>query len=386
MASVHRRPRSPYWHCAFRSGGKLILRSTKQTDKSKALGMAIEFERCDRLARRGELVESQARSILDDILQRAGCGERLRSVTTGEHFEAWLASKELRQSAATGARYRGIVSRFLAHLGDHRASKPISSLRAQDVDDYIDGRVRDGVASRTLRLEFKTVKGALDDARRKGLVPSNVAEAVELPKATRGNEKTQFTTAEVGILVRAADDPELKTLVLAGFYLGARICDCARLRWEGVDFVAGTITFSVAKTGKPMTVPMHPDLRNDLQTLAGTDALSGFVTPTLAELKSGSRNGLSERFAALMKVAGVGSDAVVGNGGRHFSGKSFHSLRHGFTSGLANAGVAPELRMKLTGHGSEAVHRGYTHHEMQTLRAAVERLPGLSQELLSKQL
>ncbi len=377
MASVHRRPRSPFWFCAFRSGGKLVLRSSKQTDKSKALGMAIELERCDKLARRGELLESQARSIVDSILERAGCGERLRSVTVTEHFKSWLASKDARKATSTAARYTGVVGRFLTHLAA-RASKPISSIRAQDVDDYIDGRVRDGVASRTLRLEFKTVKGALDDARRKGLILTNVAEAVELPRSTAGNERTQFTAAEVGILVRAADDLEMRTLIMAGYYLGVRIGDASRLRWEGVDFVAGTITFSVTKTGKPLTVPMHHDLRTHLEKLAGTDTPSEFITPTLATQKTGSHLGLSQRFAALMKVAGVGSDEVVGNGGRRFCGKSFHSLRHGFTSALANAGVAPELRMKLTGHGSEAVHRGYTHHEMEVLRSAVEKLPGLT--------
>ena len=31
--------------------------------------------------------------------------------------------------------------------------------------------------------------------------------------------------------------------------------------------------------------------------------------------------------------------------------------------------------MKLTGHTTEAVHRGYTHHEMESLRAAILKLP-----------
>jgi integrase len=59
-------------------------------------------------------------------------------------------------------------------------------------------------------------------------------------------------------------------------------------------------------------------------------------------------------------------------------------LRHSFTSVLANAGVSPELRMKLTGHSSEAVHRGYTHHELDTLKAAVSKLPALSGEPAKK--
>jgi len=43
-----------------------------------------------------------------------------------------------------------------------------------------------------------------------------------------------------------------------------------------------------------------------------------------------------------------------------------------------NAGVTSELCMKLTGHLSEAAHRGYTHHELQTLKNAVSKLPSLN--------
>ena len=44
---------------------------------------------------------------------------------------------------------------------------------------------------------------------------------------------------------------------------------------------------------------------------------------------------------------------------------------------MANAGVAPEVRMKLTGHSDQDVHAGYTHHELETLRAAVAHIPSV---------
>jgi integrase len=59
---------------------------------------------------------------------------------------------------------------------------------------------------------------------------------------------------------------------------------------------------------------------------------------------------------------------------RRFTTKSFHSLRHGFVSSMANAGVSMELRMKLAGHTTESVAAGYTHHEAEVLRAAIETI------------
>jgi hypothetical protein len=35
---------------------------------------------------------------------------------------------------------------------------------------------------------------------------------------------------------------------------------------------------------------------------------------------------------------------------------SYHSLRHGLISALANAGVPPELRKKISGHQDDASH------------------------------
>jgi hypothetical protein len=38
-----------------------------------------------------------------------------------------------------------------------------------------------------------------------------------------------------------------------------------------------------------------------------------------------------------------------------------------------------KLFMKLTGHKSAEIHRGYTHLEMETLKGALAKLPGLNQ-------
>jgi hypothetical protein len=46
-------------------------------------------------------------------------------------------------------------------------------------------------------------------------------------------------------------------------------------------------------------------------------------------------------------------------------------------SALANAGVVSELRQKLSGHADERSHATYTHHELETLRAAVAKLPAM---------
>jgi len=376
MASVHRRPDSAYFHAAFRGpDGRLVLRSTKQTDRNKALAVALELERAAKLAKRGELVESQARDILADIMKRADTGETLQTVSIESHFRQWLATKEARKSAGTAERYGCVVDGFLANLGK-RAAKPITTIVARDVDAFLDARLKRGISPSTACLDVRILRTALNAARRKGLIPTNPAEAVELPEVV-GMERGTFTAAEVKLLVDAAAG-EWKTLILLAYYTGARLSDCCRTAWEDVDLAGGSLAYTQAKTGLKLTVPLHPELLAHLEALAGTDQPSPFVLPGMADKQPGGRKGLSESFKAIVRRAGLDLQTVQGGGTRMLSKRTFHALRHSFTSALANAGVAPELRMKLTGHKSEAIHAGYTHHELATLRAAVGKLPALN--------
>ena len=85
-------------------------------------------------------------------------------------------------------------------------------------------------------------------------------------------------------------------------------------------------------------------------------------------------------FARIMekaRVRGEVSRERLGEKGRSVNTLSFHSFRHTLTSIMANAGVPVEVRQKFTGHASAEMNQHYTHHEIATLRAAVEKLPAL---------
>lgn len=376
MASVHRRPRSPFYFGAFRGpDGRLVLRSTKQQNKAKAEAVAMEWERAARMAKAGLLVEDQARKVVAAIMERAGGDDTLRTPTVAAFLREWMNGKELSQRPRTAARYRPVVEGFITSLGP-RAERPLSAVSAQDVQRYVDARRRIGSAPGTVQVDGKILRTAFNRARRMGLIASNPCEAVELP-ARNSVERGTFTGPQVRMLVDAAEG-EWKTLILLAYFTGQRLMDCARLEWSAVDFTAGTVAFTQEKTTTKLVVPMHDELREHLEAIAGTDHPEQFVMPGMAQQPGSGRNGLSSAFKRIAHKAGVDIQTVQGGGTRMISKRTFHALRHSFTSALANAGVAPELRMKLTGHKSESVHAGYTHHELETLRVAVGKLPGLA--------
>lgn len=371
MASLHKDPRSPYWYCAFSlPDGKRTFRSTKQTDRKAALRICIEWEKASEAAGAGALTEAQARKVLDSILEAAG-ERKIRTPLVYDFFTQWLDGKEASKKASTTRGYKASIRGFLGFLGS-RAQKPLASIAAGDIERYRDFRATSGVSSSTVKRDLKAIRSVLALARRQGLILHNPADEIDLPLVT-SQEREVFTPAELrNILSEATLD--WKTAILLGYYTGARLGDVISLRWDNVDLERGVIFFLQGKTGKKIEVPIHPDLEAHLLSIAG-DNPHGFLCRELSKIPLAGGTGLSQQFGRLMEQTGVGQNKVQVSLRRKFSRKSFHSLRHSFSSALANVGISADVRMKLTGHKSVDVHQRYTHMQLEPLRQAINVLP-----------
>ena len=377
MASIHKDPRgkSPFWYCAFTlPDGRRTFRSTKVASRKEAQGVCLQWEKAAEQGRDGNLTEAQSRKVLNTILENTGQAP-MQSETIHDYFTNWINGKELASKPRTHERYKIIVKKFLASLGQ-KARRPLGALSVRDLENFRNESMAAGKAPKTITVEIKILRIVLNVARRQGLIPTNPAEAVELPKVV-SHTRDVFLPEQVRMLLAGADD-EWKTAILCGFYLGARLMDVVNLTWENVDLAGGVITYEQRKTGKPVTAPLHPDLKNHLFKLAGDNPRAP-LCPTLQKRSVGGRKGLSETFKLIMRDAGIDQHQVKGKGkqGRAFSKVSFHSLRHTFTSALANAGIAAEVRQKLTGHADAAMHQKYTHLELQPLQDAIAKLPSV---------
>jgi integrase len=349
------------------------MRSTKQTDRSRAQEIALAFERCERMAGQDMLTEVQCRKVVADILSRTNTGQVFRLTSIQNWFESWLQNKTNRIAAGTAHLYRHAVDSFIESLGE-RAGRPLETLTPGDIDSWVSGRMGE-IAPGTVSLYGGIIRSSLRAAQKQGLILSNPSEAIELPEK-RGITRGVFTPTEMKLLVDTAEG-EWKTLILVGYYTGARLSDCALLRWAELSMADSTLTHRQRKTDKVVVIPIHAELRAHLEQIAVSDRAQEYVMPGLAEEAASGRKGLSDTFKKIAVAAGIDIQPVKGAGGRMQNLRTFHALRHSFTSALANAGVSPELRMKLTGHSSSDVHRGYTHLELEALRQAVEKLPKL---------
>jgi integrase len=388
MASItkdaHQPPKTPFWIACFNGIGsdgrvRRLKRSTKTTDRKLAQRLADEWEQLEKLAGKGRLTESHCRKVIAQMYERT-VGEPLHFRTTREHLSEWVESKKNETELRTYWKYRQTVDEFLAHIGV-KADRLLREITPGDIRSWRDALKRKGLAAPTVNDAIKTLRMPFKAAHDAGYIEINPCTKNSVRPVrddARNVEKDVFTLEQVASLIGAAKSEDWKGAILCGYYTGLRLRDVADLQWNAINSEEQKITVTTRKTRKDVTVPIHPQFASWLEEQTRGIGKAP-VFPTLAGKSGAGKSGLSMQFKRIMERAGIrGRLLREANGqGRSQSSLSFHSLRHGFVSSMANAGVAQELRQKLTGHASAQMNAQYTHHELEALRAAVLVIPSI---------
>ena len=438
MATLLKRENSPYWFAAFdvvQADGTVrrLKKSTKKRKRSEAMVEAIRLEELERkgevshpdgpskayailaeaaeAAAKGHLSEARARELLAKITE-VSTGEKLRFYTVRSWTEEWIAGKAASSKKATMLRYTSHVKMFLDWLGK-KADEKLEAVTKADVRQFRDAMRKGWVhgvktsafvprTAKTTNHYAADVTAMFRAAMREGILLLSPCAALERLPEDDSTEREVFTIAEVAALVAVAGESawqdgvfidgrkdevtrqarciDWQGIILAGFYAGARLGDCARLTWMNVDLERNILSFMPAKTirkKKRLEVPLHPRLRAYL--LQRTER-KGPVFPSQFNVPVGGRHGLSSQFIAIMELAGIDRRTVregKKGGQRAQHARSFHALRHSLTSNLANLDVSEEIRRRIVGHDSPDVHVKYTHTERETLARALEKLPSI---------
>jgi integrase len=372
--------RSPYWIAAYKlADGRQRRKSTKCTDKRQARIVLHGFEEAELIGGAGSQagpVEQQLRNAFDDVLFRF-TGRKPYRPTIHDHIADWLKAEEKTIEGSSLKRYRQVLAAFESFLG-LRARDSLEALSKDVFLAYRDRLQADGHSARGINQTFKILRRPFKVAFDEGLIAYNPIGAIKRLKSV-GAEKGIFTPEQIVRLLKAAPSDEWRALIALGYYTGGRLMDLARLTWGAVDRTQNTIGFKQKKTGGDVVVPIHPELGRYLDKLSRGIGKAQ-ILPSLSGKSGTGKSGLSLAFKRIMATAGIEAGVArkrVGAAGRNVSKLSFHALRHSFTSELARAGVAPEVRQLLTGHSDLSSHKAYTHLELDTLTRAVTSLPCL---------
>ena len=289
-------------------------------------------------------------------------------------------------SPATAARYRQVVEDFLAHLGPGRAQAPLGSVSPRDISAMRDNLRRKGLSARACNAVKQMLNIPFEAAKRLGFIPFNPCGAVDALKEENATARREpFTAEEVERLLSVAQG-EWYGAVLVGWTTGLRLSDVASLTWSCIDLdgrepLTGepmpVIRVITRKTQTPLVLPTHENFTSWL-TSQPRGVGRAPLFPSLYGKATGGKYGLSRQFGAIVSEAGITHRVTERHGeGRTTVSKSFHSLRHGLVSALANAGIPPDVRKKIVGHSSDKIHAIYSQHTAELLRSALESLPSV---------
>jgi len=215
----------------------------------------------------------------------------------------------------------------------------------------------DGKSANTKRFTLAAVKALFTYAKGKGYCEINPADIVKVNKRTlthdqrEAKERMPFTEKEFNLVIDKMPYFYRQATAIS-WYTGLRLGDIAKLEWSSMS--ESHIIVWTDKRDKRVALPMD-------HIITGMGALRPFLREILRENKHKCfpvssavyqdpkcRAGLSLRFKQLVESMGVAD-------------KSFHCLRHGFVTRLAQMDMSLEDIGKLVGHTNTETTEGYTH-------------------------
>jgi integrase len=368
MASLRTHKKSKYWYaCICGPDGKQKQFSTGLENKTEALAVAVATERA---LRKHRDKPHQLRAALDrlmvDYVPEA-------DPDPSAWLEKWVTSRLGEVAATTGAAYVATIKETAEWLRaqDLVRFSAVTPQRLGELRDYWGANQSAGTAN----LKMKILKIAFGQARKQKLIADNVAaEVPALRKAATA--RREFRPEELAVLLPALKG-EWRGMVFLGLYTGQRLNDLAVLSWRNVNLMEGTIAFTAAKTGAVVALPLMDAAKEALLALPGRANPDGLLFPGIAKIHKAAR---SNAFRKILSSVGLArhphAERTSKTGSREVSELCFHSLRHTATSMLKAAGVSDAIARAIVGHESAAVSRVYTHLDMETMRAAMQKMPG----------
>jgi integrase len=379
MAFLVHYPTSRYWIASFYDArGRLHRRSTRETNRARALEVAKKYER----AAKAKGNPQQVRKVLSEFL-RDHFGEELPFAAADDFINQWLAARKAETSPATFRRYEEVTVKFLTFLGA-RAQGPLEQIGKTQVVAFRDSMLATS-APATVNTALKIIRRIFRSARLDGYLLQDPAEGVKTVKNQTAVERRPFSIDELRAVLDVAGD-EWKSLIKFGLYTGQRLGDLASLTWTQINLDRDEIALRTRKTGKRLLIPIAAPLREHILSLPTSDNPRDPVHPNAFEIirtQHGRVGTLSNQFNELLVDAGLReprnhrSRGIGRDGKRTGLDVSFHSLRHTAVSLLKDAGVPDAVVMALVGHESAAMSARYTHVGKEALAMAAKTLPEL---------
>lgn len=370
--------RGNFWYWQRKINGKRIIRKLESTSQEDADREAHKFYLAADAKSIEEVAVFAARS-------RNAIKEQEPGIALGNAIKLFRDSPKRRDvGKQRQAQYQSIYAYFTGFLaGNYPAVSTLNEVTPVIAEAFVKklktekGTRSYNVYTGSLKTIFKTLlpdcKNPFDGIKKQSESPvsSNdlTADQINAVFAAVDGEMT------LSLMCRA----EMAVLFRLGAYTGLRLEDCCVLKWSAVKLSQKVITWMPCKTkhssGKPVHIPIHPDLEAQLEKAQEWKDESGYILPGVAERYGRNPSGIRQDAQKVIHWS-LWKDKRNGEYPPKPDGKyGFHSFRHSFVSLCLNAGVPVPVVQAIVGHTSSLVTRIYTHITPETMKQITAALP-----------
>ena len=286
------------------------------------------------------------------------------SLTLSEYLDRWLKVIQGTISVGSWKQYETIAR---LHIKPALGKLKLDRVSALHVQSLYTDKLDAGLSPRRVIYIHVTLHKALKQAVRWSLIPRNVTEAVEPPKANR-NEVSPLDEGQVHKLLESARRNKLEALYVLAVTTGMRQGELLGLQWKDVDLDSGTLrvnrTIFRGVVSPPKTAKSRRSIRlsrSALVALKDHERTSEWVFSTASGEPIDCTNFIKQSWRSLKREAGLRPNT------------RFHDLRHTCATLLLTKGVHPKIVQELLGHSSISITLDTYSHVLPNLQGEAVR-------------
>ena len=301
----------------------------------------------------------------------------------GRYLDQWLA--ESVKPRVRPWTFKGYEVLIRLHIKPVIGRVPLQKLTPQHVQRLMNQMIAGGASPKTASYALGTLRTALNEAMRWGVVSRNVAALVRRPRVDRF-EIQPLSPVEARRFLEVASEDRLGSLYSVALTMGLRQGEALGLRWQDVDLDAGLlhVRFQLQRIDGQGLQLVAPKTNQSRRSLA--------MPPTIvANLRSHKARQAQERLKAgsIWRETGLVFTTEIGTGldgpnvtkafqrllaKADLPHRRFHDLRHSCASLLLAQNVAPRVVMEVLGHSQISLTMNTYSHVLPELKreAAVQ--------------
>ena len=263
--------------------------------------------------------------------------------------------------------------RLRTHLIADLGNRMVSDLKRDNMAEWLDEKAKK-IVSKSLVAHLRwDLKAILDLAVADGIVPTNQAQELYIPRILKTVNKRAATPKDVLAALAALTDPgqtvRLPLIFRLAVYVGLRPGEIMGLKWEHVGdwslqiqqrVYRGKVDAST-KNNKPREVAIPKSVRNDLRRWREQCTESEWVFPSTTDGRRPGNKDSIWRHSLEPRLRKAGLEWF-----------NFQAMRRTWATIARGAGVDPKISADQLGHGLGVDLNEYVQTDLALKRGAVD--------------